>query len=501
MSQVIHPFLFAAFPLLVLWKSNVRLVSLEQALTPLLVTVGVVAVLYTGLRWVADDRRILGIRLTIVILWFFSYGHIANVVQDLSQPRLPVDAVLGPVWTLAAAISFVLIGRIRSSGDLTRILNVVGGALVLVATVSIVAAWTTGTFITGEASPALAVDRYDQSDVAPERDIYYLIFDRYAGEESLREFLKFDNSEFLLELEQRGLLVRTESRSNYPSTAMSLASSLNMSYLDWLGDFGSALPVHEAIRNNGAGRFLKSKGYRYVQIGSWWDGTKVSDVADVTYRMESLSEYTNALYSSTVLSVGVRQGWLGKAELAIRHRDIANKQFATLFRLSKTPGPKFVFAHVLLPHPPYVFDRDGGRVTTRPGTDAERSRAYVTQLRYTNRRIIEVVDALLKTNERKPVIIIQSDEGPHPGYGGIGVKDWTKADRRDLLLKFRILNAYYLPGVDPSVVYPTISPVNSFRLVFNEYFGAHFPLLPDESFVSSKRAPYDFVSVTDQVRD
>ena len=34
-------------------------------------------------------------------------------------------------------------------------------------------------------------------------------------------------------------------------------------------------------------------------------------------------------------------------------------ELAALDDLVDEPGPKFVFGHVLLPHPPYVFDRDG----------------------------------------------------------------------------------------------------------------------------------------------
>ncbi|MGH9891355.1 MAG: sulfatase-like hydrolase/transferase, partial [bacterium] len=372
---------------------------------------------------------------------------------------------------------------------------------VLMTALTIAAGLPSGKLIADEAAPVVSMDTNGRSDVDPERDIYYLVFDRYAGEQSLREFLQLDNSEFSKDLERRGFVVGNGSRGNYPNTSMSLASSLNMSYLDWLGDADSLAPVNEAIRDNGVGRVLKEKGYRFIQIGSWWDATKVSDVADVNYRMDPLSEYTRALYGSTAVSVAVRQGWLGKAELPIRHRDIAIKQFSALVRLAQMPELKFVFAHILLPHPPYVFDRDGGWVKEKPGSDEERSRAYVEQLRFTNRKIIEVVDTLLKAHERKPVIIIQSDEGPHPGYGGIAPADWTKASRRELLLKFRILNAYHLPGVAPSMVYPTISPVNTFRLVFNEYFGAQLPLLPDESFVSSRQTPFNFVSVTDQVRD
>ena len=50
-------------------------------------------------------------------------------------------------------------------------------------------------------------------------------------------------------------------------------------------------------------------------------------------------------------------------------------------------------------------------------------------------------------------------------------------------LRSAILTAAYLPGgSQDSRLYPSISPVNTFRVVFNRYFGARYPLLPDRPY-------------------
>ncbi|MBW1933532.1 MAG: hypothetical protein JRI56_11115, partial [Deltaproteobacteria bacterium] len=66
---------------------------------------------------------------------------------------------------------------------------------------------------------------------------------------------------------------------------------------------------------------------------------------------------------------------------------------------------------------------------------------------------------------------LQSDHGIRPHHHNIevGVNEWHK-----------ILNAMYLPGMDYSEISPAISPVNTFRLIFNHYFGADYPLLEDD---------------------
>ena len=56
-----------------------------------------------------------------------------------------------------------------------------------------------------------------------------------------------------------------------------------------------------------------------------------------------------------------------------------------------------------------------------------------------------------------------------------------------------ILNAILLPSHGQESVYPTISPVNIFRLVFKRYFGADLELLQDKSVWSTWQHPYRFI--------
>jgi hypothetical protein len=60
--------------------------------------------------------------------------------------------------------------------------------------------------------------------------------------------------------------------------------------------------------------------------------------------------------------------------------------------------------------------------------------------------------------------------------------------------RMKILNVYYLPGVDEGL-YATITPVNSFRVVFNHYFGQAYEMLDDISFYSAYDIPYNYTIV------
>ncbi|GAH89143.1 unnamed protein product, partial [marine sediment metagenome] len=132
--------------------------------------------------------------------------------------------------------------------------------------------------------------------------------------------------------------------------------------------------------------------------------------------------------------------------------------------------------------------------------DRKRSRIqnYVNQLIFVNKKIEILIDKLLSNSQVPPIIILQADEGPYPPGRST---DWEQMSKAELRQKMKILNAYYLPNADKDVLYPSITPVNSFRLIFNLYFGTDFELLPDESYVHpDDHHPYKFFNVTDKLR-
>jgi hypothetical protein len=178
--------------------------------------------------------------------------------------------------------------------------------------------------------------------------------------------------------------------------------------------------------------------------------------------------------------------------------DLTQRQFADLSAVSELPGPKFVFAHFLLPHEPYVFDRQGNFIADEGMGGRSREEKYVEQLLFANRMLRQTLDKILSRQDFWPIIVLQADEGPWPeNYSRNATNfDWLSATDRELEEKMNILNSYYLPGVDGRALYDTISPVNSFRVIFNSYFGTGLKLLPDEQYVfSSARNPYQWSKV------
>jgi hypothetical protein len=146
-------------------------------------------------------------------------------------------------------------------------------------------------------------------------------------------------------------------------------------------------------------------------------------------------------------------------------------KFYELPKIAKIAEPTFTYAHILIPHPPFVFSPDG--ILTDPGyfgsgygnpiNDHYFKLGYLDEIQYDNQQIIPVLKQILKDSSTPPIIVIQGDHG----FG----KD-----------HFPNLNVYYLPGEGSQKVYPTITPVNTFRLIFDTYFGGSYGLLPDISY-------------------
>jgi hypothetical protein len=175
--------------------------------------------------------------------------------------------------------------------------------------------------------------------------------------------------------------------------------------------------------------------------------------------------------------------------------------FDNLAEIPNIKEPTYVFTHMLIPHHPYVFDREGNFQTLNEANVKSETDNYIDQLIAANNMLMELIDELLLSSEVPPIIIIQADEGPYPGgeerwEGDYG---WEEATTAELRQKMGILNAYYLPSVDAGVLYPSITPVNSFRLVFNLYFDADLELLPDSSYSRYHDNHDKFFHITDKL--
>lgn len=392
--------------------------------------------------------------------------------------------------------------------NLTKILNTISLVLVIMSMVDIGIFKYENVLLqqnTRENGPEI-VNSMSLGERAQLNDIYYIIFDRYSNVEILDEVLGYDNREFVKYLQRKGFYVASQSSSNYMYTAPSLASSLNMEYLNILtGKIGeeskNLSPLYSMLQDYKVWHFLKAKGYKFIHMGDSYQPTSLNEYADLNFNYGKLSEYEMILYKSTLLYPFFEK--LGIYDPRLEHWERISYKFQKLTELPHIKEPKFVFAHMLIPHTPYVFGRDGNFIPKKLVDGRSSYENYLDQLVFLNKKIKVLVDQLLTLSDRPPIIILQADEGSLPiRFEKEGKNfDWTKASSLEIKQKMNILNAYYLPGVNTTELYQSISPVNSFRLIFNLYFDTHFQLLPDRSYGYLKDYPYKFFDVTDRLRE
>lgn len=492
----LHPLLFAAYAVLFLYAANLDEVLPVDAAAPLARGIAAAAVATAVFALVLRDLRKGAIVASALVVAFYAYGHVTGFLGGLGLG----DAAQLALWAGVSIAALVGAWRARSSlAQVTTGLNVVALVLVFLSAVTIVP-YELGR--SGRSHP-LATPVVAATSGAPGRDIYFLVFDRYGSADAMERRFGISDNDLYGWLETRGFQVPAQSHANYRATDFSLAATLNLEYLDDLTrEVGPVsddrTPAQDLIRDHEVGRFLKARGYRYYQIASWFGPTRSIAIADENLVYGEASEFETVLNDLTILPAIDRVRGVVSAEPTFRDRHREGTLFGLrqLHRVATAPGPKFVFAHILLPHDPYVFRADGAPLSEAEADAGQETQLYRDQVEFANAQIKELVNQLLSGPEdQRPIVIIEGDEGPLMCRSVDCVRNTPE------YLKIRLGNliAMYLPGVDEQLP-DTFSSVNTFRVVFREYFGADLAPLPDRSFTwPDNDHLYDFQDVTDQI--
>ena len=506
----IHPFLAAAFPVVFLYAQNVHeAVAPFEILLPLGLGLGVTLAVVLAFRTLTGSWAAAAAIGTLLAGLFFTYG----MTWQFLGTMLLGHWVLVAAWVLAAILGVSLIWRFSAWTErLTTPLNAIG--LVVVGyNLAIIGAFfldvrptvaVTGPGLTMSPAPA-------PGEHLP--DVYWVILDRYGSGNVLDKYFDYDNSPFLDELRSRGFYIAEHATANYLKTALSLASSRNMEYLDFEElhkgaskekDWG---PLYRELKAPfEVEHYLGSAGYRFIYLGTYWGPTSNHPSAEISYVYDELSsEFLDVLTSWTPL--GAIQELIPESpfDWRLNRWNQTRYEWESLNRASSLGGPKFVHAHFALPHEPYVFHANGTFVSETDEKERPRIVNYVDQMRFANGQVLKWLDSLLAVPpDERPIVVIQADEGPFPPrYArNEGAFDWTTATPEELEHKFGILSAFYLPDKTPEEagLYDSITPVNQWRAIFHAYFGLDLPLLPDRNWIFINQLHiYDELDVTEKV--
>jgi hypothetical protein len=507
--------------------SPIRSVALSVVQLALVSSIGPLLIWYVNINRITPDVVALGIAmlfgallvLQLVAIVVFRRPALSGLVLVLATIGLLYDGlagtrlIAGGAWIWAAVFGGLIIVCLRSgkvaaeTGKFTTIFLVMLCALLLgsIATNGI---WQER----GAIRAALAANypELPQPSVAPaaKPDVYFVIFDRYARADMLVQHYGHDNGAFLDALRERGFVVADDAFGAYQRTAHSVASTLNLGFIDTQGvGQGSSdwIPLYERLSAPRLFSFMQGLGYQVDTFGSWWEPTRSSALADSSDSFFAVPESLRSFSENALLSTLLEGTGLPFFDARRRQCERIRHQFDALSAAKVADEPRFVFAHLLVPHPPFVIDAQGQCTSVAEASVRTRAENYVAQLCYANSRALSMVDAIL-ARDPDAIIVLQSDEGPWPAqYAGEEIQnfgadvssvDWLSVPPEQLREKMATLSAIHMPGVAPAVIASEFTPVNTFRILLSEVFGVAMPRLERQAFVfHNDDALYDFSPV------
>ncbi len=484
-----YPIVFGAYPALALLATNIGEVKAEAGWRPLLVCIALAALLFGISRLFLRNWRSAAFLSALWLALIFSYGHVHILLTEkLEEFDFTRWLLLG--WSALAILAVVWAVKKSPSPEA---LNVIALGL------AIMSLWQISSGVQKGSAHRLAAENVPAQNLTrPQNppDVYYFILDMYTRADLLQKAYQYDNRGFIKELEARGFYVARCSQSNYPRTELSMASSLNMSFIQGLDprfdDLKSTKRARlwDALKHNAVRYNFEQMGYKTISFANGFAWSELDD-ADVFLTpppfSSGITEFETLFMQTTLARVLQDFGWLDLDQISGQNfRDRHTLVFDSMADIADMPGSKFVYVHLILPHPPFVFGPDG-EYTDPADFWNEQKRypadkfkiGYTHQITFLNRKLLEMIDTIQSESKTPPIIILQGDHGP-----------WIQPNPQH----FFILNAYYLPGHNDRL-YPQISPVNSFRAVFNNYFGAKYDMLPDITYHSPVPYLYDFTEI------
>ena len=454
---------------------------MDALLLVLVYTAG--ALIIAGLFWLFYRNNEKAVLITFLLMaWYFFFGSI----HDLSKNYFPgafisrYSFILPASFLFFLAVIIILKKRKKTFPKLFAYLNLL---LILLLASDLVL--LSGKIIHKKATPAFEQvnESFLRCDSCNKPDIYFIILDEYAGNTELKELCNFDNSAFENELSNRGFHITGESTSNYNITHFSIASTLNMGYLE-LNPKATEQENYKycagLMNNNLAFNFLTAHGYQ-VYNKPFYDLPGEPARPHDNFLPSNTKLITSQTFFSRVskdIILNVASGdfhfkpLLKKYMYQVQHKNENILHYTREIATSQTSMPKFIYIHLMMPHFPYYFDSTGNARSLESLVESQPSDipGYTGYLQYCNKKLLQLVDDLKSASAEPPVIILLGDHGFRHFKNKVGSRYY-----------FMNLNAVYLPDKNYRLFYDSMSNVNLLKVVFNTQFRQEFPILKDST--------------------
>ena len=507
-AAALQSVLFGLWPILLIYTITLGDYTPEQLVEPI-VFVGLMNLTIWALLWcVYKDASRAAVIVSILSLANFFYLPLADLLSGALKVfglMLPDQTVLAAYLVILATLLWTAHNGKAGFGDRAIAINSQALVLPAVSIVALLCALNIFNIVGFESKESVIVREMmersfslDQklsagktSKTSMNSDVYYIVIDGFANSATLKNLLGYDNSDFIDYLKKNDFYVAEKSCSNHDRTIFSVTSSLNMDFMTPLADKLGAASVDsyvplKLLRENRVMKMFKGAGYRIINVCSGFCPTDYMPSADQNIRSGWGTGFNMSLLHLTL--VGALEPYLHLVE-----NEYASTRLAPMRRaaeIAHLQGPKFVLIHCLLTHPPLIFDENGNHLPLSKQLLAAPyiKEPYVGQLKFTEKKLKELIDAICST-DKNAIVILQSDHGS-------ACTDWHDS-KQFSVERMRILNAYRVPEKVRAKLYETITPVNTFRILLADMLGADLHTLEDRSYIAIPPAEqYKFQEVT-----
>jgi len=494
-----HPFLFAIFPAVSIFSGNLHLLLPTDIIFPIFLFVGLAVCLWIILFLIFRDVVKTGLITSLSVFLFFSYGYISSIIYELFFQETTLKEHLVLLSIFLGVIIFVSRSIIKSKHNLhnvSLITNVVAISLLIFPLVIISSHFSEQDFLTSEENIIDTNYLENNFNTAQLPDIYLIVLDSYTNEKNLKNLFNFDNSDFTSFLSSKNFFITEDSFSNYHTSFLSIASMLNMKYINNLTDdvgenSKNRYLAYKMIDQNDAMKIAKSKGYVTVNIDSGWEATRYIPAADLNLCGK------NQLLNSQTIVMMIRNSMLNPVYVKIFETDYRERISCSFSSISsihqEIDQPVFVFAHIFLPHGPYYWGPNGEYYVPEKATlegFKKDKKGFTDQLQFTNKKTKQMITKILNESKASPIIILTSDHGTMLNHENDNTTE-------DYILE-RMSNILYVHVPDNNdLLYDGMSHINLLRIIYNSYLDQNFSYLEDRYYFSDDQKPYRWMDVTE----
>ena len=444
---IIFPFLLAFFPSWILILKNYDELIFQDILISLAI-VSVSIIIWKVIRKIIKNGNKAALITGVGVVFFFYFGYVQDALKGILVSNIPVNktSILVPISIIIFIILTIYFIKSKNNFEsIIKIANVVSITLILVVCVQ---------FIIPGAS-------------AEKPNVYHIILDEYTDNEILTKKFGYNNEKFLEFLNNNGFYMHDKLFSTFGGTVKELNVILNMEYpkkLRWMSE------DYESLNNNKVMSIFSNQDYSVIETNSMM---RWKNFSDVDTKLCYDTNFINSEFLDQVLGKSIIRYFLEKYQQDTR-RDTVRCTFNVLNEITlKTDGPKYVFSHVYVPHPPFLFGPNGENVIPDrreiSGLQSwENPQGYVNQLIYATNEITVVIKNIVK-NDPNAIIIVQGDTGTLTG-----TDISKKTDMKEIYQAHSILYAVRIPDVEDS---DYMIPVNTYRIIFNNYFNMNYDYL------------------------